>query len=365
MILAWPVAVAVLFLAAVLFMRRPAFGRSPKGARLERIRKSPGYRDGAFRNQCPTPHIVTGKSRLRVMLDFLFGKRQGNRPESPLPAVRSDLKNLPPDEELLVWFGHSSYFIQSGGSRFLVDPVFEAAAPVSFVNRPFAGTDVYKAADMPGIDYLIITHDHWDHLDYRTVLKLKVKIGKVVCPLGVGEHFRRWGFSQAQLLELDWDEQVAPAEGLAVHCLPSRHFSGRGFRPGQTLWASFMLRTPAKTIYLGGDGGYDSRFVRIARQYPQIDVAILENGQYDPDWRYIHLMPEELVKAVGELRPGKLFTGHNGKYALAKHPWDEPMDRIADAAGEHSFNLVMPVIGEVVRLDDAPRPVSRWWKGVK
>lgn len=365
MLLGLLIVVVAIVVAAAAYMNHPKFGRSPEGERLERIRKSPGYRDGAFRNRHPAPQIASGKSRLRVMMDFLFEKRERNRPEGALPVVRTDLKKLGREEELLVWFGHSSYFIQSAGKRFLVDPVFEEAAPVSFVNKPFAGTDIYKAGDLPDPDYLVITHDHWDHLDYRTVIALRERTGKVICPLGVGAHFERWGFRKEQLVELDWNEQAGLDAGFTVYCLPAHHFSGRGFESNRTLWASFMLQTPRKTIYLGGDGGYDSRFTEIARQFPVIDVAILENGQYDADWRYIHLMPEELVKAVEELRPRKLFTGHNGKYALAKHPWDEPLDKIAEAARTHGFNLVMPVIGEVVRLDEVCGPVNRWWDGIR
>ena len=201
-------AVAALLVAAIaLFMNRPEFGRAPRGERLERIWRSPNYRDGAFRNRHATPQLTSGKGWWATMYDFLFERKERNRPDHALPAVKTDLKALDPKENLLVWFGHSSYLIQADGLRILVDPVFETASPLPFFNRPFEGTDLYKPEDMPGIDLLVITHDHWDHLDYGTVTKLRDRTGRVVCPLGVGEYFEYWGFDPQRITELDWGEQ--------------------------------------------------------------------------------------------------------------------------------------------------------------
>lgn len=190
-------AVAALLVAAIaLFMNRPEFGRAPRGERLERIWRSPNYRDGAFRNRHATPQLTSGKGWWATMYDFLFERKERNRPDHALPAVKTDLKALDPKENLLVWFGHSSYLIQADGLRILVDPVFETASPLPFFNRPFEGTDLYKPEDMPGIDLLVITHDHWDHLDYGTVTKLRDRTGRVVCPLR-GRVFRILGFRSA------------------------------------------------------------------------------------------------------------------------------------------------------------------------
>lgn len=342
--------IGLLALSGAVFMNLSRFGKLPSGERMKRIELSPNYRNGEFRNQSLTPQLTSDKSRLRTMLDFLFEKREGNRPTKAIAAQKNDLKNLPADKNLLVWFGHSSYFLQIDGKRILIDPVFYDASPVSFFNKPFAGTDIYKAEDMPKIDYLIITHDHWDHLDHKAVTKLKEKIGKVICPLGVGEHFEYWGYDSDKLVELDWNEQSELDSNYMVHCLPARHFSGRSFKANQTLWASFMLKTSTQTLYISGDGGYDHHFGDIARQYPAIDLALMENGQYNRDWRYIHLMPDDLVTAIKDLNPQSVITGHNSKYALAKHPWNEPMDKIATAAATDSIPLLTPTIGEVVFL---------------
>lgn len=342
--------IGILILAVVIFINLPRFGRLPSGKRLQRVEQSVNYQNGEFRNQSPTPQFTSGKSKARTMFDFLFEKRERNRPDKAMPAVKTNLHNLPIDQNLIVWFGHSSYFVQIDGKRILIDPVFYDAAPLGAFNKPFAGTDIYKAEDIPAIDYLVITHDHWDHLDHKTVTKLKDKITKVICPLGVGEHFEYWGYSTDKLIELDWYELSEPDGNYTFHCLPTRHFSGRTFKANQTLWASFMLKTPTQTLYIGGDGGYDFRFSRIAEQYPSINLALMENGQYNQDWQYIHLMPHDLVKAIKELNPQNVIAGHNSKYALAKHPWDEPMKTISSEAAKFSIPLLMPAIGEVVYL---------------
>lgn len=345
-----------------IYINLPKFGRTPRGERLERIKQSANYSDGKFHNRHITPQFATDKNMFSVMLDFLFSKNKDVRPDKPVPAIKTDLKSIGKDRNYFVWFGHSSSLIQADGKRILIDPVFESASPVSFFNKPFRGTDIYKPQDMPGIDYLIITHDHWDHLDYDTVIKLKDRIGKVICPLGVGEHLEYWGFDKANIIELDWDEQATPDDNFTIYCLTARHFSGRSFSPNSTLWASFMLQTPSLKIYIGGDGGYDTHFAEIGKQFPDIDIAIMENGQYNNDWKYIHLMPEYLVKAIKDLNPRKVFTVHNSKYALARHAWTEPLDNIASAAEKDSINLYMPVIGEVVDLNNEKKEINKWWK---
>lgn len=351
--------VGVLIIAAVIFVNLPRFGRTPSGERLKRIEQSPNYNHGEFRNQTPTPQLTSDKGRAQVMLDFFFKKSEHNRPEGIIPTVKSDLKNLSTDKDAVVWLGHSSYFLIVGGKRFLVDPVFYDAAPVWFINRPFRGTDLYKAEDMPPIDYLVITHDHWDHLDHTLVKKLRGSIGKVICPLGVGEHFERWGYAADRLVELDWHEQAELDPTHTIYCIPTRHFSGRGTKANQTLWASFVLKTPSRTIYIGGDGGYDDRFVRLAEQFPQIDLALIENGQYNADWRYIHMLPADFAQAVKDLGARNVIGGHNSKYALARHSWREPLDNIASIE-----TVITPTIGSVVYIQDTMASAGRWWDGV-
>ncbi len=352
---------ALLALGVFLFMLHPMFGKLPEGERLERIKKSPNYKEDRFQNQSPTQMLAGDKSRMRVMWDFMFIRVKDLNPSLKVAAVKTDLKSLSPEEDVLVWMGHSSLYMQLDGKRILTDPVLVSASPVSFVNKAFSGTDIYHPEDMPDIDYLIITHDHWDHLDYKTMLNLKGRTGRVICPLGVGAHLEHWGFDPAVITELDWNEHLTLDKGIRLTALPARHFSGRGFSSNHSLWAGYMLQSSLGNIYLSGDTGYDTHFKKIKEQFGTIDLAIMENGQYNDDWRYIHMIPEDLVKTIEELQPRRLMTVHNSKYALARHAWYEPMQKIAKAAEEHSFALITPKIGEPVRLKDSTQTFSRWW----
>lgn len=341
----------VLVAVVCVFLSHPRFGHLPQGERLRRIERSPNYRDGEFRNLEITPITISDKSRIKGFWDFLFGKRPDNlRPQLPIPAIKTDLGTLNSMEELLIWFGHSSYLLQTSGKRFLVDPVFCQAAPVSFVNKPFAGTNIYSPENMPDIDYLIITHDHWDHLDYKTVTRLKSKLGMVICPLGVGEHFEYWGFDPKRLIELDWDEHAVLKDGFTVHCLPARHYSGRGLTANRSLWASFLLQSPSQRIYIGGDSGYGSHFAKIGRKFPNINLAILENGQYNQEWPYIHSLPEDLIREIKELRPRKVLTVHHSKYAMARHRWDDPLKNAHQLIRLDSVETLLPSIGEIISI---------------
>ncbi len=355
------VVLAAIAAAVSLFMHGRQFGRLPQGERLARIERSPNYRNGAFHNRDTTVMFTSRRGFASNMLRFLFGSKALLRPQESVPVVRTDLSALDPDEEVMVWFGHSSYLLQTGGRRILVDPVFVSASPVRFVNRPFRGTEAFRAEDMPPVDLLLITHDHWDHLDYRTVMRLKDRVGTVVCPLGVGEHFERWGFDPERVVELDWDESASPCEGLRVTCLPSRHFSGRGLRRNATLWASYAVESAVSRIYVGGDGGYGNHYADIGRRFGGFDLAVMENGQYDEAWSNIHLMPRYFARAVADIGASAVVTVHNSKYALARHAWFEPLENALRAADE-GVNLAMPAIGEPVLFRERPLVRNLWWK---
>ena len=344
--------IALLLVVTIfVFINQPSFGRTPRGERLERIKQSPNYRNGEFQNLHETTLMTSDRGRFAGVLEFLFRKIEGLRPDQPVNAIKTDLRQVGRDKEMLVWFGHSSYLIQTGGKRILVDPVFCMASPVSFVNKPFKGTDIYKPDDMPDIDYLVISHDHWDHLDYHTVKRLKDRIETVICPLGVGEHFDYWGFDKDRIVELDWNEDARLAPGFMIHCLPARHFSGRGLTANQSLWASFLLEAPSQKIYIGGDGGYDTHYAEIGNRFPGIDLAILENGQYNEEWSLIHLMPQYMAQTARDLKAKRVLTVHHSKYALAKHRWDEPLKNAEEMKNKDSLNVLIPEIGEVVALE--------------
>lgn len=355
---------AILFLAVVLFMQQKQFGKMPSGKRLALIKKSPNYRDEQFQNQSNTPALTEDVSYFEAMQQFFFTDKPRNVPADPLPSVKTDLLHADLSKDLLVWFGHSSYFIQIDGKRILVDPVFSGyASPVSFTNKAFKGTDRYTVADLPEIDYLFITHDHWDHLDYKTVVELQPKVKKVITGLGTGEHLEYWGYKPELIIEKHWNEALQLDSGFSAHALPARHFSGRTFSRNKSLWTSWILQTPTMKIYIGGDSGYDTHFADIGAQYGPIDLAILENGQYNKNWKYIHMMPGEIVKAAADLKAHAVLPVHVAKFSLALHPWDEPLINVAEAFKNSSTRLLIPMIGEEVRLKDSAQTFTKWWMG--
>ncbi len=354
----------VLIFVVNQFMRLPKFGRIPEGERLQRILNSPNFRDRVFQNQNPTPQLAEGAGFSKMIGDRLSAKN--TRPKNKIPSQKTNLFSLNNDEDVLVWFGHSSYYFQTGGRKFLVDPVLSGhASPFSFMVKSFDGADIYSYNDIPEIDYLIITHDHWDHLDYKTIKALKLRIKKVVCPLGVGEHFERWGFEKNRIIEKDWDEKADLEQGFVVHFTPARHFAGRGFKAKRTLWASFVLESPQLRIFIGGDGGYDTHFAKIGEQFGPFDLAVLENGQYNTSWKYIHMLPEQTLQAAKDLQAKRLFPAHNSKFALAIHSWDEPLKRITELNQKEHIALVTPMIGQKVNLADFNQKFSKWWEGVE
>ena len=337
------------------------FGSLPYGARLERIERSPNYAAGQFHNQTATPLYSGEKMRWSSLLKMLFGGRRGSRPAHTVPTANADLKAL--DKDTVVWLGHSSLFLRLGGKNVLIDPVLgKNAAPLFFLNRAFKQDRLWQAGDFPVIDVLIISHDHWDHLDYPTLMALKDKIKSVVCPLGVGAHLERWGFDPKIIHETDWYESVAAAQGLTVHTLPARHFSGRGMTRNKTLWAGFLLETRGRRVFYSGDGGYGPHFAEAGRRFGPIDLAILENGQYNTQWRNVHMMPEETVRAALDLRAKELLPVHAGKFVLSVHAWDEPFKRVAAAAGKSGVPLLTPMIGEAVPMDGPTRRLTAWWE---
>lgn len=354
--------IAILAITTVVILNQPSFGRLPQGERLERIKKSPNYRDGKFQNMTPTVAMSSDKSFFENLSEFLFADVKDLAPVKNIPAIKTDLRQLDKKEDLLVWLGHSSLYMQINEKRILVDPVLVNAAPFSSMNKAFVGTNLYNAEDLPDADYLIITHDHWDHLEYSTILNLKDRVGKVICPLGVGEHLEYWGVDKNRIIELDWNESTELDNGMVLNALPARHFSGRGLTADKTLWASYMLQSPSGNIFICGDSGYDNHFMEIKNRFGNIKLAIMENGQYNEDWKYIHMLPNDLVKAVKDLQPERLFTVHNSKYALGRHAWYEPLDNISKASDQNGFNLITPMIGETVNLMDTTQTFSKWWK---
>lgn len=341
----------------------PAFGKNPTGDDQQRIQQSPQYREGGFRNQSPTEMMVR-RHAMPVMLWKFLNKPAYTTPPGPVPAVTTNLRQLETERPVLVWFGHSSYLLRLGGITILVDPVFSGhASPFSFGANSFPGADVYSPEDMPDIDLLLITHDHYDHLDHRTFRRLLPRVKKIYTSLGVGSHLVYWGADRKTITEFDWGDSHQPTDDLVITAAPARHFSGRSLNRNQTLWASWVFKTPDTAIYAGADSGYDQHFQDIGARFGPFDLAILETGQYNQDWPYIHMMPEEAVQAALDLRAGLLLPVHWGKFALAFHPWDEPVKRVLEKAGMLNVPVATPKIGEPLVIGGSV-PTDRWWETV-
>lgn len=356
--------VIICALWAYVFLHSSRFGALPNGDQLKKIQLSANYRNGQFQNISPTPSLTEGVGFFSILKKFYFDKHERRAPSSPIPSVKCNLLNLDPAKNILVWFGHSSYFMQIDRKTILVDPVFSGnASPLRFTTRSFPGTDIYDVDDLPFIDYLFLTHDHWDHLDYKTIVRLNKKVKKVITGLGVAAHLRYWGYDQAIIEEMDWNMQIKLDAGFTVHSISARHFSGRGLKRNGTIWSSFILHGPDKKIFIGGDSGYDLHFAETGEQFGPFDLAILENGQYNTSWKYIHMFPEETVQAAIDLQAATLLPVHWAKFSLSLHAWDEPILRIRKEAAKKNINLLHPRIGELVDLDANPK-FDAWWEGI-
>lgn len=356
---------AIMIISTALFMQQSQFGKLPEGELLKRIRNSVNFREVKFQNHSFTPDLAEDVSYFSVLKQAIFERSKRSKPETAIPSAKTNLKNLDSNENILVWFGHSSYFMQIDGKKILVDPVFSgSASPLPYSVRSFKGTDIYTPDDFPGIDYLFITHDHWDHLDYKTVINLRTKVKKIITGIGNSAHFESWGFDMSKVIDKDWGEKIELDSGFTATVTAARHFSGRGFKRNRSIWASFVLASPTKKIYIGGDSGYDSHFSKIGSEHGPFDLAILECGQYNYSWKYIHMMPEETAMAAKELNAKVLFPVHWGKFSLALHSWDEPITRVVAEAEKIDQQIIHPIIGEKVNLELYSEQVE-WWKDIK
>ncbi len=256
--------------------------------------------------------------------------------------------------------------MQFGGKRFLVDPVFSgSASPMPASVKAFKGADIYAVADMPEIDYLFISHDHYDHLDYETVRDLNAKVKQVICGLGVGAHLEYWGYAKNKIMEQDWYDDIDLGNGTQMHILPTHHSSGRSLKQNKTLWISFLIENNGFKLFYSGDGGYDAIYKTIGEKYGSIDFALVEFGQYNPAWQAVHKLPEEVKQSVIDINAKRMMPVHHSKFTLARHPWDEPLRKTSEFAKDAPFSIATPMIGEVVYLNQKEQKFKEWWLDVK
>lgn len=355
----------LLSLTVYLYLKQEKFGQMPQGQRLERIEQSPHYHDHQFQNLSPITVMKEGGGIISSSLKFIFSDRSLATPQKSVPIVKTDLKALDPAKDVVIWLGHSSYFIRLHGKTILIDPVLsENAAPIPWANRAFNGSNIYTPDDFPEIDFLLISHDHWDHLDHPTVKALQNRVKQVVTGLGVGAHFERWGYDDSIVHELDWYEQMHRDADITVHYLPAQHFSGRSFKRNQTLWGGFAIVTPKHKLFFSGDSGYASHFSEIGKRFDGFDLVMLDSGQYDDDWPAVHMTPEQASQAASDLQAKSLLPGHIGKFSIAHHSWDDPFKRNYSAAQQADYQLLSPMIGQPFYLDGEEQTFEPWWQNI-
>jgi L-ascorbate metabolism protein UlaG (beta-lactamase superfamily) len=338
-------------------------GRPGAGPRGLRVRRSPQFRDGAFHNNVATTTMQPATAR-QMLRDLLLGGEQ-RRPVGSVPLVRSnDAAVAPADGLAITWYGHASALVEIAGRRILIDPVWsDRCSPSRLVGPRRLHAMPVALADLPPVDAVIISHDHYDHLDMPTVRALSRGGDAVfVVPLGVGAHLERWGVPAARIAELDWDEQATIA-GVTLTLTAARHFSGRGLARDNTLWGSWVIAGGDRKVFYTGDSGYFDGYTRIGAEHGPFDATLMQIGAYGPAWPFIHMTPEEAVTAHEQLGGGLLIPVHWATFNLAFHAWREPADRIWLEAKERDVRLAVPRPGERVDVDEPPA-VDGWWQSL-
>ncbi len=338
-----------------------AFGAKATGARAERMRRSPQYDGRVFRNAAPR-HPMTASSLRDIFREMFFGEhRQLRKPAGEIPLVKSQAETSE-SGLYLTWYGHASTLVEIDGARVLLDPVWsDRVSPAAFAGPRRLHEPPVPLSAVGRVDAVVISHDHYDHLDLVTVRELlATQEAPFLVPLGVGAHLERWGVPGERIIELDWNEEAEVA-GLRFVATPAQHFSGRGFANDGTLWTSWVVAGPSHRVFYSGDTGFFDGFAAIGEQHGPFDAALIQIGAYAPHWPDIHMTPEEGVAAHLAVHGGLLVPVHWATFQLAMHPWAEPADRVWREAKAADVPLAVSRPGE--RIDvSAPPPVDGWWQ---
>ena len=346
-----------------------ALGASPEGERLARIQRSPNYRDGAFRN--PEATSMTTEGGTWKMLRQWLGGHEQRVPPGPMPIVtltRANFARQPQSGLRATWLGHSTVLVEIDGARILFDPVWaRRASPSSLIGPRRFHAPPLPIEELPPLDAIIATHDHYDHLDRGVIRALARSAAqsqvRFVVPLGVGAHLEKWGVAPDRITELDWSESTTVGS-LTLTATPARHFSGRGFSRDHTLWASWSLAGARHRVFHSGDTGPFSGFAEVGAKHGPFDLTFIKIGAYGETWPDIHLTPEQAVDAHTKMKGRVLLPIHWGTFNLAFHAWNEPAERVVTAARTAGAQLVVPRPGESVEPATLP-VVERWWRTVR
>ncbi|HEX3032997.1 MAG TPA: MBL fold metallo-hydrolase [Bacillota bacterium] len=323
-----------------------------------------GVNKARFANQIPTSLDVSLPAMVSLVKEYIKGNPKV-RPDIALPIHPIYPHPVGSKQGPRVnWLGHSSLLLELDGKTLLLDPMFSRApSPV-----PFVGTKRYsdklplEIEELPKVDAVLISHDHYDHLDYGSIMKLKNKANQFYVPLGVGSHLKRWGVEPSRIKELNWWDEVN-FEGLTLACAPTRHFSGRSlWDRNATLWCSWVIAGQQASVYFSGDSGYGPHFAEVGKKYGPMDLTLLECGQYHERWSALHMMPEQTVQAHLDLQGKMLLPIHWCAFTLSLHDWNDPIERVSKAAKAREIKLATPRIGESVFIGSDDYPNSIWWK---
>ncbi|MEU3603607.1 MBL fold metallo-hydrolase [Streptomyces sp. NPDC006798] len=354
-------------------LRTEAFGADPAGARLERIHRSPHFENGSFRNPVGARTRPSGASMMEMAKIYFDKEARARRaPAGPIPlhpATAADLARPPATGLRLTWMGHSSVLAEIDGRRILFDPVWgDRCSPFAFVGPRRLHPVPLPLAALGPVDVVVISHDHYDHLDLPTIKALASTDTVFAVPLGVGAHLERWGVPAARLRELDWHESTEIA-GVRLTATPARHFCGRGLRNQQhTLWASWVVAGSEHRIYHSGDTGYFDGFRDIGTEHGPFDATMIQIGAYSEHWPDIHMTPEEGMRAHLDLQRGEpagvMLPIHWATFNLAPHPWSEPGEGTVSAAAREGARLALPVPGRPFEPTGGDVPGEPWWRPV-
>lgn len=352
--------ILMLILIAFVYLEfSPVFGGQPNENSQEKIAQSANFNGTIFQNKIATQistRTESSPSTFSFLVKFIFGPNE-KTPQSPLknqPFSKNALR-----EGDITWLGHSTVLFSTNNLTVITDPVFYRVSPIPVGGEPFPLKNPITPQQLPTIDVVLISHDHYDHLDMQTIKEIKHKVKQFIVPLGVKAHLLRWGVNTEKITELDWYEEKSVNNTLFT-LAPARHFSGRAlFDQMKTLWGSWVVSSPQLNLYFSGDGGYSPEFKKIGSQYGPFDIAIMENGAYDENWSQIHMYPEETIRASQDLQANFVLPIHWGKYDLANHHWVEPIQRLSAAAEKSHVTLITPMIGQRFQLKSQTWPT--WW----
>ena len=352
---------------ALLFLNlSPQFGAKITVEQKEEYSKSKHFTEGKFYNE-EAVNMEMSFGMMRKMLKEFSNAPKTTIPNKDIPTLKIDSLNVAEfrDSTRLIWFGHSAFLLQIANKNILIDPMFgETPAPHPwFGGKRFSKELPIEIEKLPSIDAVLISHDHYDHLDYPSIIKLKEKVKMFYTPLGVGAHLQKWGIDKSRIVELDW-WQDKTFDNLVFRCTPAKHFSGRGLLDRySTLWSSWIVKSDSMNIFFSGDSGYGAHFQEIGEKFGPFDFAMLECGQYNKLWEDIHMFPEQTAQAGIDLKAKKIMPIHWGAFKLAVHPWTESVERMTKKSEELKMDYIIPKIGESNVLESNQQYAQeKWWR---